>query len=331
MTALLETVELALLAFALFTSVGAAFAALAYPRLRLRIARIRPATRADILLAVAAAPLLVGIVLTVVSFLPGEFGSGGFVDHCDDHPGHVHLCLMHRPPLDQGVVGWAIVAGLAGLAVIALARQARRLLRSSIAIDGLRRMARSRLDGGGVRVIDSPVPLAATAGLLRPAVYLSSGFLAGVDADAIRVVGAHEREHVRRRDPLRQVLATLFALAHVPGTRRQLLADHELAAEQACDEAAAFAVGDRVRVARAVLAVERLMSRVQVDPHLVAASFGGSHVAARVGTMLSDGRWSAAWDRRIVFASAVVGLTVLLLSAGSLHHATETLLNWLTR
>ncbi len=328
MTAFLETLELAVLAVALFTAAAALASALVFPRLRGRLARVAPSTRANLLLALAAAPLLAGLLLTAASFLPGELGADGFVDHCDEHPGHVHLCLVHHPPLDQGIVGWGAVALVTLVVGVAAARQGRRLLRSARAVAGLQRLARTSSGTPGMNVIDADVPLSATAGLVRPSVYLSSGFVRSVDAEVMDVVQAHERAHVRRHDPLRQVVATVLSLTHLAGTRTRLLQDLALATEQACDEEAARTLGDRVRVARAVLAVEHLMSNVPVHPDLVAASFGGSHVVDRVDALLADApegtlRGMSGWIAALVLALLVVG--------SMLHHGTETLLNWLTR
>jgi Zn-dependent protease with chaperone function len=328
MTSFLETLELALLAAVLFTVAGAALAALAYPRLRARLALLRPAARTDLLLCMAAAPVLAGLLLTAVCFLPGEFGSGGFEDHCTEHPGHVHLCLVHHPPLDQGVVGWTVVAAVALVLAGTAAWQGRRLLRSARALSALQRAPRVSTGSRDVRVLHADIPLSAAAGLVRPAVYLSSGLLRAVDADVLEVVKAHERAHVRRRDPLRQVLATLFSLALFPSIRRALLADLALATEQACDEEAVLAVGDRTRVARAVLAVERVIATASVPRDLVVASFGGSNVPDRVAVLLADSSWHRA---RHVPAWVAAFLVALLFATSPLHHATETLLSWLTR
>jgi hypothetical protein len=77
-----------------------------------------------------------------------------------------------------------------------------------------------------------------------------------------------------------------------------------------------------------VLAVERLLSNVRAGPDIIAASFGGSHVAHRVETLLADADWRGSGGARV---SLAVGFAVLLLAANSLHHATETLLSWITR
>jgi len=326
--AILETIELALLAGLLFLCAGAVAGAIAYPRLRGWLGRIVPATRANVLLLLAGLPVLAAILFTALVFLPGELGTRGFVDHCTEHPGHVHLCLVHHPPLDQGLVGWA-AALLALVALVAAAvRQGRRLLRSARAVQSLRHLADRPADDALWNVIEADAPLSATAGLLRPAVYLSSGFLRAVDADVLEVVRAHERAHVRRLDPLRQVVAAVLALAHLPRTRCALLNDLALAVEQASDEEAARLVGDRERVARAVLAVERVLAANPPASDLIAASFGGSHVKVRVESLLSEAQWKTP---RGFKAWLTVSAVVLVLAASSLHHATETLLNWLTR
>lgn len=328
MIALVETLELAVLAAVLFCAATAALSAVAFPLVRGRLARLDPAPRTSLLLALTAAPVAAGVLLTALCFLPGELGLAGFHDHCAGHPGHVHLCLVHHPPLDQGLVGWVVVilaaVALAGVA----ARQGLRLLRSARAVAALRGVARAADGMPGVHVIDADVPVSVAAGLVRPAVYLSSGFVRAVAPDVMAVVQAHERAHVRRRDPLRLLLANLLSMAHLPGTRRALTADLALATEQACDDEAVRAVGDRVRVARAVLTIERLVAAAPASPDLVAASFGGSHVPSRVETLLSDTTWRPARGLPAWTAAAALAL---LLGASPLHHVTETFLSWLTR
>jgi hypothetical protein len=109
---------------------------------------------------------------------------------------------------------------------------------------------------GGELVLADRHPWAFCAGLARPRVYVTSGALEALDADALAVVLAHERHHARRYDPLRLATARVLARAlfFVPGLdgvlrRAGLLS--ELGADEsavACDP-----VGGRPALARAIL------------------------------------------------------------------------------
>jgi hypothetical protein len=136
------------------------------------------------------------------------------------------------------------VVALAALGLVVLARagasawqhaRAERLFRTALRSLG-------RLDFGETPVtfVDDPAPRAFCAGYLRPRVYLSGGALTRLSPDELQAVVAHERHHLRRRDPLRLLIAGILAdgLFFLPALRR--LADRYGAlAELAADEAAA--------------------------------------------------------------------------------------------
>ncbi len=110
----------------------------------------------------------------------------------------------------------------------------------------------SRLDA---LVIEDERPRAFCAGLLRPRVYVSTGALALLDEPAVGAVLLHERQHARRRDPLRLACGRVLARAlfYVPGLgelgRRQ-----QVLAELSADEyAIGAAPGNRAALARAML------------------------------------------------------------------------------
>ncbi|WP_199432871.1 M56 family metallopeptidase [Qaidamihabitans albus] len=65
-----------------------------------------------------------------------------------------------------------------------------------------------------VRLVGTRQPLAATAGLWRPYVVISSGLVAELGGAELRAVLAHEEAHARRRDPLRLLLGRALA-AHL--------------------------------------------------------------------------------------------------------------------
>jgi len=113
----------------------------------------------------------------------------------------------------------------------------------------------------------------------------------------------------------------LFSAGHLPGTRESLLSDLELACEQASDETAAEQIGDRVRMAQALLAVARLLPGHSLSTAPVTVSFGGSSIAARVDALLApplrEGRATTE------FAWLTLATVVSAASAGPGHHLVE--------
>jgi Zn-dependent protease with chaperone function len=104
-------------------------------------------------------------------------------------------------------------------------------------------------------LLDDDRPQAFCAGLLRPRVYCSTGALDLLDAPALAAVLAHERQHARRRDPLRLACGRVLVsgLFFLPPLRRLAQRQHALA-ELSADEAAVLdAGGDRSALASAML------------------------------------------------------------------------------
>lgn len=108
---------------------------------------------------------------------------------------------------------------------------------------------------GDAWVIVDERPRAFCAGLFRPKVYLSSGAVALLDDAALRAVLAHERQHQRRRDPLRLAAGrvTARALFFVPGLRELLRRQQALAELSADESAIEDAPANRSALAQAML------------------------------------------------------------------------------
>jgi beta-lactamase regulating signal transducer with metallopeptidase domain len=137
---------------------------------------------------------------------------------------------------------------------------------------------------------------------------------------------AHERAHAVRRDALVLTVARVLTLAHLPHVRRRILADLALACEQACDEEAARACGDRVRVAETIVAAERAAATASPSP-VAGLAFGGGEVVHRVESLLAapvDG----ARTRRLRWILLAAG-AALAAAAPHVHHWTETILDHL--
>jgi Zn-dependent protease with chaperone function len=116
-------------------------------------------------------------------------------------------------------------------------------------------------------VFEGSRPQAFCAGLLRPRVFVSRGAVAALTPDQLDAVLAHEMHHVRRRDPLRLLVARVLAdaLFFLPVLRRAVDRYGALA-EVAADEAALRRTGDRrAPLAAALLAFEAPAARPAVS------------------------------------------------------------------
>jgi len=280
-----------------------------------------PADRAALLLALALSPIALPTMVVLLGVAPGLAGVLlPALDHCAAHPDHVHLCLVHPTAALTPVLTALVLVAFLTLLMGGLSRavglfRARRAL-PAIPRDG----APSR--SAAVRLLASDRPFAWTVGWLRPRTLVSTTLARALSASELEVVLAHEGEHVRRRDPLRRLLAGLGT--RVAGARVQatLLRAFDLATERACDEAAAGFVGDRLRVAQAILSVEAMV----IGDHpegAVAVGMGGSSVAARVESLLAPPRALQVWPGRRV---GLVGVLALGLAAQIVHHQLEHLI-----
>lgn len=327
MSSLVGMLELAAVAALVFCAAVAAAIALGYPLARARLRRLHPASRARVLFAWLAAPAAGALLLTTVCFLPSAAALLGLgADHClghDDH--HPHLCLVHRPAAPAATGVSFALALVATLLMVGLTREAiesarrRRLMRQLAAAGRQDRTS-------DVRWVETELPLAvADAG--RRAVVLSSRLQRELPVDVVQVVVAHERAHVERRDARRLGLTRLLSVGHLPPVRRRLLADLALACEQACDELAAARIGDRLRVASAIVAVEQLFAGVTPSRRLLPA-FADREVVARVEALLDD---APACRDGLLGLIALGTLGGALLIANPLHHLTESALALLAR
>ncbi len=325
MTQTVEFLKLAALAVSLFGILGSGVCAIAYPLLRNRLLALDPATRAHILVAWSMAPCLIALALTGLCLLPLVLHFLGWSPtHCLDS----HLCLSHPHQFLNDIMAWVAFALVGLLGLSATVTQLYRLLDARRVLKAL--ALASRYDAHrGVQVVESDWPLALTAGLWRPRVFVSSRLTASLPADMLEVVIAHERAHTRQRDSLKQLVAGVFSLMHLPQVRRCLLAELTLACEQACDEEAAQRVGDRLRVAQTLLAVERLFNLAPSSQILAITAFASSNVIRRVEALLAD-PVARPYPTRRGYRWVAVGLIAAILAAEPLHRLTETLLGLLT-
>lgn len=288
-----------------------------------RLRKVAPQARFVLISLLAMLPLGLGVLALAISFAPSMLDALGIVaDHCGHHGGHAfHLCFIHgQPPsVSPVILGVGLVLALWLLA--GWSDEAEKVRRTRSWGDKLLRLGRPDDEIGGWTVATDK-PVAVTIGLLEPRVCISDGLRESLSARQFEAVVAHEHAHARRYDSLAKLVVRLSAQLHLPPVRVHLLAELDLACEQACDEAAADCVGDRLTVAEAILAVERSCQGGSLPASALA--FGAQPIEQRVHAMLeANWRRPAWWSMALI---AAVGTGSILMSYDLLHHAAESLL-----
>jgi Zn-dependent protease with chaperone function len=177
------------------------------------------------------------------------------------------------------------------------------------------------------------LPLALTAGLLRPAVYLSSGLKRGLDDLELSAAIAHEQCHARERHALLKLVTTVAAMFHLPSARRELVSLLDLACERRADEFAATEIADRLRVASALVRAHRLIGERTFprgtgigDAATTMAFAHGSRrcLDQRVRALLKEAPCDPRGSRSTWMIG--VGIATASLAHHELHHAAEHVL-----
>lgn len=163
-----------------------------YPATAGWLGKVRPATRANILLAWAVAPFLTALVMLLLIFSPSLGHLLGFgVDHCHSHGHHAHLCLVHTPFFTGSLLELLILA-CTGVAVLAEAfRTGRRLHLGRRSVTMLLALAKPSSGVAPYRIVTSERPFAITAGLMQPQVVVSSRLLDVLSPTELATVVSH--------------------------------------------------------------------------------------------------------------------------------------------
>jgi Zn-dependent protease with chaperone function len=273
---------------------------------RARLGRLAPAARARLLMAAALAPAAVGAAASFAVAADIAFASAP------------RRCAERFAEAGPRGLLTALAAAWLGWLACGLARCALASARSAFALRRLR--ALSPRQPGGFRLVPSREAQAFVLGIARPEVFVSAGLLRGADARALEAVLAHERAHVRRREPLRRLLAALALSFHLPGIAGALGRALRRAEEASADAEAARALGDRTRIAEALVRFARLRL-----PAALAAGFQEDGLELRVREMLAGEPPAQGPPARLVAAFAGATLASTLASGPVLHAALERL------
>lgn len=148
------------------------------------------------------------------------------------------------PDPSAGAVLTLSLTVLAGTVLVLAGRSLARQLRAHRRfLAGLSAVGRAEITAP-VTLIEDRRSQAFCAGYLRPRIYLSSGALERLSRPQLGAVVAHERHHMRRRDPLRILLARVLgdSLFFMPVLRR-LAERYRALSELAADEEAVHRAG----------------------------------------------------------------------------------------
>jgi len=231
----------------------------------------------------ALLPLAVLAHITLAVLAVAEFAAMGWPLPTWFDTGAVILVLATAAAGLAASTAVAVRAAAGSRALRALIRAARRPVPIFMRNEGAGLGCATRLD-----VVAGDEAFAITYGLIRPRILVSTGLAATLAPAEIRAVLAHEREHLRHRDPLRLLAARLVAAwgCYLPAAgwlARRAALRHELAA----DRAAAGSAG------RGVLAAALLkLAAMPACPAIAAAGSAGDErrsLEARI-TQLERGR-----------------------------------------
>lgn len=217
---------------------------------------------------------------------------------------------------------------LATYALWLATRAAVGLWRARRALVAMLRLSRRPGESDKLHVLDADQPMALACGIGRGHILLSTSLLQQLDPTQLRVVLAHEQAHIAHRDVQHRLIAIVLSSIQLPGTRRRLLSDLELALEQRCDFVAATAVGCPLVVAETIVAVEKIFRNHAREHRPLSMAFFSDFIPERVEALLAPER------KAVSYLGAFLGVGVLAfcsLSTGWLHFLTESLIAVLTR
>ncbi|WP_258808108.1 M56 family metallopeptidase [Pseudidiomarina sp. CB1] len=264
------------------------------------------------------APLMTGVLLAI-AMLTTMFGKywGLIADHCEEHGfGHPHLCLEHLTGTQTHFVQASLLAFVVTILAWRLWPVVRRLRRQQ--------NLQSRLvdiQEGPLCWLDSKQELAFVAGLHNPKVVISKALRQRLSKQTLRLVVAHEFQHIRNRDLVKMAGIELALTFYSKTARRQLREAWLAAREQRIDRQLAERFG------RAVVA-ESLVAMLTIKQETLGMNHNGGSIEQRIHALLQMDLERPHQQRLWRFASVLL-VSASLLFMTAQHHALETLIGWI--
>jgi beta-lactamase regulating signal transducer with metallopeptidase domain len=197
------------------------------------------------------------------------------------------------------------------------------LIRLAIGTVGARRLRREAVEADGGLLTSDACAAPVTIGWFLPAIILPQGWRDWTRPQ-LKAVLAHERAHLRRRDPLVQWLALL---------NRAVFWFHPLAwwlerrlaelAEEACDDAVLRDGHDPVEYAEYLLEMERSVKQAGARVPALGMAMPGAGLPGRISLIFDGPRWPRMSRMRMACIGAACAMTAAVFGAGTLEPAAQ--------
>lgn len=282
--------------------------------------RFAPSSRLFLLRLFAGWPLLGGLVIGIMVSLPSlRHASRLPLDHCHNPGGCVLQPGSHMLTIAEfsffivllGLLSWAVINAL-------LQWRRARVLAEQIDIASHATLA------PGVRLIESTLPLAFSAGLFKSVAVMSTGLVRILTPQQLDIICVHEQMHVRHHDNGYKWVLRLLCVFHFPHVKNALLSEHAITLELRADQQVAHHVQDPVAVAETILAMQRLMKPLNTNASL--CQFAGTALERRVRYLLAQLPDSGLpkYTMALCLSAAII---VVAGCSAPLHGALEALIN----
>ena len=291
----------------LLTVIASSFiASLCLPLLNRLARRISAPQQVYLMMSYGLLPWIVALWV-VLALLHPQLAGSLFSEHC-----HGDICGLHTPHMAAASLGGALLASLISVAaLLPVLAAGQRLWSAQKRLHSIERLSQSAPGqppdahpGQPYRIIDTPHPLAWSAGLLRPQVYVSSGLLQRLTAAQLQMVLLHEYCHCWRRDNLRKLLLHWATLFWLPPLRRHFRRAYALSTEQLCD---AFVQQQGFSQQQLTAVLQQLEGRQPATAQTPA----GSHIRLRLSALNSPRPYTVSADAWLLVFILLAGQTAL--------------------
>lgn len=243
------------------------------------------------------------------------------------HAAYEQVCNVYPPlrtlgPLPLAMLGAGLLSGFVAAALTfvqslrAASRASWRLRRHRAPLSARLAAFVDELDlVGRVVVVRDTQPYAFCHGILDPSVYVTTGLVELLGDDELRAVLAHERAHLRHRDPLRNLAARMLSrlMLFVP-LHEEAYRSYRLGRELGADREA-VGVTSRPQLASALL---KLLGSSEPHPPRSSAvvAFGDLEERIRhISDAAAPSQPRLPWDLGLGQAAMRSGVTLLLFGA----------------